>query len=198
MEKEINRWYKKLWETKGSRFIASKRYERIDRFSTITTYIITAYILCVNLLILIPNRPQTLSNDNLSFFSICASIIILVISIYIPSRRYNEIANKFHSCARDINVLYDKVCLWRTNSSNIQEADILKLIEEYNNLLKTYDINHSKLDYSVFKCENSSEYSLKNFFLYKVKIYSLNFINYYLIYLCAITLPILILFLLLK
>lgn len=198
MEKEINRWYKKLWETKGNRFIASKRYERIDRFSSITIYIITAYILCVNLLVLIPNRPTSLSNDNLSFFSICASIIILVISIYIPSRRYNDIANKFHSCARDINVLYDKICLWKVNISNITESDIMQLIVDYNNILKTYDINHSKLDYSIFKCENSSEYTIKYVFLYKTKIYFLNFINYYFIYVCAIILPIVILILLLK
>jgi hypothetical protein len=198
MEKEINRWYKKLWETKGSRFIASKRYERIDRFSSITIYIVTAYILCVNLLILIPNRPKSLSNDNLSFFSICASIIILVISIYIPSRKYNDIAIKFHSCARDINVLYDKVCLWKVNVQNIKESDILQLIKDYNDILKTYEINHSKLDYLIFKCENSSEYFIKHIFWYKIKIYILNFINYYFIYVCAITLPILILILLFK
>ena len=198
MEKEINRWYKKLWETKGNRFIASKRYERIDRFSSITIYIITAYILCVNLLVLIPNRPQSLSNDNLSFFSICASIIILVISIYIPSRRYNDIANKFHSCARDINVLYDKVCLWKVNVLNVKESDILQLINDYNAILNTYDINHSKLDYSIFKCENSSEYTFKFLFFYKVKTYFLNFINYYFIYVCAIILPIIILIQILK
>jgi len=198
MEEEINRWYKKLWETKGSRFIASKRYERIDRFSSITIYIVTAYILCVNLLILIPNRPQSLSNDNLSFFSICASIIILVISIYIPSRKYNDIAIKFHSCARDITILYDKVCLWKVNIPNIKESDVMQLINDYNNILKIYDINHSKLDHSIFKCENSTEYTIKYLFLYKVKIYSLNFINYYFIYICAIILPIIILFFLFK
>ena len=198
MEKEINRWYKKLWETKGSRFIASKRYERIDRLSSISIYIITAYILCVNLLILIPKRPQILSNDNLSFFSICASIIILVISIYIPSRKYNDIAVKFHSCARDINVLYDKVCLWKVNIGNVTESDILQLIDDYNNILKIYNINHSKLDFSIFKCENSSEYTFEYPFLYRSKIYFLNFINYYSIYICAIILPVLILIILFK
>lgn len=198
MEKEINRWYKKLWETKGNRFIASKRYERIDRFSSITIYIVTAYILCVNLLILLPQRPKSLSNDNLSFFSICASIIILVISIYIPSRRYNDIAIKFHSCAREINILYDKVCLWKVDISSIRDSDIMQLIEDYNHILKVYDINHSKLDYSIFKCENSSEYKLKCLFFYKIKIYFFNFMNYYFIYVCAIVLPIVILILLFK
>lgn len=198
MEEEVNRWYKKLWETKGSRFIASKRYERIDRFSSITIYIITAYILCVNLLILIPIRPKFLSNDNLSFFSICASIIILVISVYIPSRKYSIIAEKFHSCARDINVLYDKVCLLKVNVANVKESKISDLITEYNNILKSYDINHSKLDYSIFKCENSNDDIFKISVFYKLRIYSLNFINYYLIYLCAIILPLVILLILLK
>lgn len=198
MEKEIERWYKKLWETKGSRFIAAKRYDRIDRYSNITVHIITAYLLCVNLLVLLPKRPTILSNENISFFSICSSIILLVISLHISSRKYSEISHKFHSCAREINVLYDKVCYWKNNVEKSSKEDIKKLIEEYNLILKNYDINHSKLDYSIFKCENYKEFFKSYPYSLVVRIYTFNFIAYYLLYLASVILPIIIFILLLN
>lgn len=198
MKEELNRWYKKLWETKGSRFIAAKRYDRLDRYSTISIHIISAYILCVNLMVLIPNRPSILSNDNLNFFSICASIILLVVSLHIPSRRYNEISHKFHSCAREINILYDKVCFWKNNPNLVTQNEILQLISDYNQILKNYDLNHSKLDFQIFKIENHSEYYKVYPYLRSLKIYSLNFFTYYSLYFFALLLPILVFIILIK
>lgn len=198
MEKEINRWYKKLWETKGSRFIAAKRYDRLNRYSTISIHIISAYLLCVNLMVLLPNRPAILSNDNLNFFSICASIILLVVSLHIPSRRYNEISHKFHSCAREINVLYDKICFWKNNPDLANTTEILELIDEYNQILKNYDLNHSKLDYQIFKIENRSEY-YRNFPFFRIlKVYGENFFAYYSLYFFSLLLPVLVFVLLIK
>lgn len=198
MEKELDRWYKKLWETKGSRFIAAKRYDRIDRYSNITLHIISAYLLCVNLLVLLPYRPHVLSNENINFFSICASIILLVISLYVPSRKYGDVSHKFHSCARDINILYDKVCYWKNNIEEPSKEDIKKLIEDYNLILKNYDINHSKLDYSIFKYENYKEFYESYPYLLSFKTYTVNFIVYYLLYLISIITPIIIFILLMK
>lgn len=192
MKEELNRWYKKLWETKGSRFIAAKRYDRLNRYSTISIHIISAYLLCVNLMVLLPDRPVILSNENLNFFSICASIILLVISLHIPSRQYNEISHKFHSCAREINVLYDKVCFWKNNPSLVNQSEIFELIEEYNQILKNYDLNHSKLDFQIFKIENHTEYYKKFPFIRSVKIYCLNFLTYYSLYFCSLVMPILV------
>lgn len=198
MKEELDRWYKKLWETKGSRFIAAKRYDRLDRYSTISLHIISAYLLCVNLMVLLPNRPSILSNDNLNFFSICASIILLVVSLHIPSRRYNEISHKFHSCAREINILYDKVCFWKNNLGLVNEADILQLISDYNQILINYDLNHSKWDFQIFKIENRSEYYMKYPFFRSIKVYSVNFFAYYSLYFFALILPILVFIVLMK
>ena len=198
MEKEIERWYKKLWQTKGIRFIAAKRYDRIDRYSNITVHIITAYLLCINLLVLLPNRPTILSNENISFFSICSSIILLVISLHVSSRKYSEISHKFHSCAREINILYDKVCSWKNNVESPNKGDIEKLIEEYNLILKNYDINHSKLDFSIFKLENYNEFFKSYPYISASKIYIYNFIAYYLVYLASVITPIIIFILLMN
>lgn len=194
IERELNRWYKRLWETKGSRFIAAKRFERIDRFSSISLFLVSSYLLCINLLILLPDRPALFSEENITFFTISASIILLVISIYIPSRNYREIANKFHNCARDINVVYDKICLMRCNSTSMTIDDITKVSDEYNHILMKYDINHDKLDYSMFRCNHWEDYKIKAWYIYKPYIFTVFFIRYYIIYVLAIIFPLFILF----
>ncbi|MFM9403723.1 SLATT domain-containing protein [Myroides odoratimimus] len=190
MKEELERWYKKLWETKGSRFISAKRYDRIDRYSSLTINIITAYILCINLLVLLPSRPEILSNDNLSYFSICASIILLVISLIVSSRKYGEISHKFHSCAREITIIYDEICIMRSDLNNTTFEDLKVIMEKYNHLLIKYDINHSSLDYDIFKCLNHKEYKIPQAFLFIGWTYFKNFIYYYLIFFISIILPI--------
>ena len=66
MEDEILRWHKKLWETKGSRFIAAKRFETHEKWSTITISIVSIYIISLNLAILLPNRPEILNSVNIT------------------------------------------------------------------------------------------------------------------------------------
>lgn len=171
METEINRWYKKLWETKGSRFIAAKRYELHEKWSTITISIVSVYIISLNLAILIPNRPKILSPENITFSTICLSILVIVISVILSSRNYKGTANKFHDCGRDITEIYDKVCIWRSNPSIVKNKDFKKLIKEYNALLKKYDINHSQLDFDMFKSNNIDSYEKikhPDFFKFKV------------------------------
>ncbi|WP_371414552.1 SLATT domain-containing protein [Flavobacterium sp. YO12] len=135
-----------------------------------------------------------LSNDNINFFSICASIILLVISLHVPSRKYGDISHKFHSCGRDINILYDKVCYWKNNPETVNHDQIKELIDEYNLILKNYDINHSTLDFSVFKCSNYKDYFEKFPTWFYFKTYVMYFLSYYLLYCVAIIFPIVIFF----
>jgi len=159
MEQEIRRWYKKLWETKGARFIAAKRFETHEKWSTITISIVSVYIICLNLSVLVPNRSKLLSTDNITFSTICLSIFVIVISIILSSRNYKVMANKFHDCGREISEIYDKVCIWKNNPDLVIPEDIFELIKEYNLLLQKYDINHSRLDYEMFIRDNIAEYN---------------------------------------
>lgn len=191
IEIELNRWYKRLWETKGSRFNAAKRFERIDRLSSISLFLVSAYLLCINLLILFPDRPDLLSEVNITYFTISASIVLLVISIYIPSRNYRDIAIKFHNCARDINVVYDKICLMKCNLNSVSTADISSISNEYNSILMKYDINHDKSDYSLFRSNHPVDYNITYWYIYKPYVYVSIFSRYYFIYCLAILFPLL-------
>lgn len=159
MEKEINRWYKKLWETKGSRFNSAKRLELHEKWSTITISIISVYIVSLNLIVLFPisERVEIFNNNNITFSTICLSILILVISLILNSRNYKVRASKFHDCGREINEVYDKVCIWRSTGKKVSESELLNLSKIYYSVLDKYE-NHERLDFLLFKSNNLDAY----------------------------------------
>ncbi|MRX64683.1 SLATT domain-containing protein [Maribacter luteus] len=158
MENELKRWHKKLWETKGSRFIAAKRYEKHEKWSTITISLVSVYIICINLLIFVPNRPRILSDINITLSTITLSIMVIVISIILNNMGYKHLSHRFHDCGREITIIYDKLCLMKIKSENVRAEDIEEISTEYNSVLRKYDINHSTLDYKVFQKNNITEY----------------------------------------
>ncbi|MFI2744258.1 SLATT domain-containing protein [Zhouia sp. PK063] len=158
MEKEISRWYKKLWETKGSRFIAAKRYERHEKWSTITISLVSIYIICINLLVFVPNRPPILSDINITLSTISLSIIVIVVSVILNNMGYKHLSHRFHDCGREITIVYDKLCLLKAESEKARREDLEEITNEYNSILRKYDINHTTLDYEVFQKNNVKDY----------------------------------------
>lgn len=159
MEQEVNRWYKKLWETKGSRFVAARRLELHDKFSTITVSLISVYIISLNLLILIPESKRNiiLSDINITYSTICLSILVLAVSLIIASRNYKMRADKYHECGRRIDKIYDEVCIWKNTSNIPTQYDIAKISEDYLKFLDKYE-NHTHLDYLTFKADRLDQY----------------------------------------
>ena len=187
MEKELDRLDNKYWLTKGARFIAAKRFEWLGILSIWTMSLISIYVISLNLIILFPFGKKMFSEDIISFATICFSILILVMSNIISLRNYDLTANKFHDCAREISIVYDELCKLRTVEGGVKEYQINQLNGKYHEILKKYDFNHSNLDHLLYKVQNleSKEFSMG----FKSKIYVKYFLNYYLIYVVLILLP---------
>lgn len=158
MEEIIGVWYKKLWETKGSRFIAAHRFEMYDRRTTLTISILSVYIIILGLVVLLPNHESFFPDTTNAFVSIGLSAGILVISTIISGRDYRLKSQKYHDCGKAISELYDKIVLWKNFPNDVSKNDIVGLIQDYNYLLDKYDLNHSHNDYLLFKAQNISEY----------------------------------------
>jgi len=158
MENDIDRWYKKLWETKGSRFIAANRLELHEKWSTITINVVTVYIISLNLAIFLPSRHAILTSENITFSTICLSILVLVFSLILSSRNFKMRAERHHECGRRINEIYDKVCLWKSSNEKPTKDELLKITADYYTILDKYE-NHIRLDYLVFMSNNLSEYT---------------------------------------
>jgi hypothetical protein len=171
MELEINRWYKKLWETRGCRFNASKRMEMHDKWSAIAINFVSGYIIILNLFVYLKNRPEILTDELITISTISLSILVMIISVLLSSRDYKLKAHKFHSCGLALSPLYDKVSLWKANIKNVQIVDIEQLIIDYNLIIEKYDLNHDRIDYLLFKSQNISEFAVKYQWLFKCSIW---------------------------
>jgi len=193
MENEINRLYAKFWETKGARFNAAKRIELHDKWSTITISIISVYIISLNLTVLFPDRPAILSNSIITFSTICLSIFVLVISLIISSRNYKSRAEKFHSCGREINKVYDKICIWKNTSEKPSINELSELNNAYYNILDKYE-NHKRIDYLMFMNEHPDDFKkmIKNPVCFSLKVKSMYYLDTVLRYWIFILIPLII------
>ena len=198
MENEIDRWYKRLWETKGSRFNAAKRLELHDKWSTLTVSIISVYIISLNLMVLIPERSEILSEENIAFSTVCFSILVLVVSTILASRSYKLRASKFHDCGREINEIYDELCVWKSTNIKPNKDDLLHIGKKYYSILDKFE-NHGRIDYLTFQADNLKEYknSIKRprvfYIMVKGEFYFNTILQYWIFIL--LPLPLLILFL---
>lgn len=189
MKEEIERLYKNFWITKGSRFIAAKRLEHHDNLSNISITLASVYVIIMNLTIILPVNQQPLSNDLITYTTICLSILILVISLIVSSKNYKMRAKDYHDCGREIKKIYDIVTLWRNSDIIPNQNEIKKIQNKYNNILDKYE-NHKTIDYEMFQSKNLSDFKLKypRYFLVQTKIL---FYKNYLLYIIIILSPLL-------
>jgi|GEM_PF-513859 len=194
MEKEINRWYKKLWETKGARFRAADRLGLHEYWSTITVSLITVYIISINLLVIIPEVERTplLSDTNITYFTICASILMLAVSLIISSQNYRLRIDKYHECGRRIEEIYDRICLWKNSAINPTKYELEKVSVDYLNIIDKYE-NHKPIDYRFFKSDNLGEYRIKCKIWYKIRVKANYYFRTVIVYIIALIIPFLIL-----
>jgi len=203
MEKELNRLYTNLWTTKGSRFIASKRFAKHNKLSNLTITIASVYILALNLIILIPDSNKFLSEEHITYFTICSSILVLALSLVVNSRNYQSLSDKFHDCGREISEVYDTICLLRNSTPSIQQIESIH--SNYQAIIRKYDINQDQLDFDIFRSRNLNEFpefkyptnasNIKhvlvylNRVLFKLKTLIKLLWNQYVIYFCIWLLP---------
>lgn len=150
----------KIWKTKGARFLAHKRLEALNRYSTYSISLNSIYVIILSLLSL--NQFQYLSNyssDKLSLITLFLSILIIVTSIIENSKNYAFNAELQHKCGKELNLIYEKLIQIKDNydTNPIDKATIHNLGIEYQNLIDKYSVNHSTLDYLKFIASNRLE-----------------------------------------
>ena len=160
MEKEIERLIKKIKETKGSRFVAAKRLEDIDSWSSLTINIFSVYIIAVNLLVLVEPRPEFLTGNFITFITVSFSILILVLSNTINAKDYKSKAVEYHNCGTKLSELNDRLSLYTKELISPNIYDIKQISKEYNEIINKSNLNHKTIDFDYyrFKRINDKEY----------------------------------------
>ncbi|TDQ22668.1 SLATT domain-containing protein [Tenacibaculum caenipelagi] len=173
MEDEIKLLNKKIKETKGSRFVAAKRLEDIDTWSSLTINIFSVYIIVVNLLVLIEPRPAFLTGNFITFITVSFSILILVLSNIINARNYKSKSTEYHNCGTQLSVLSDKLYFYINGLTTPNIYDIKNISKDYNVIIQKSNLNHKSIDFDYYRMKriNDEEYNYiknKNWFIFKV------------------------------
>jgi hypothetical protein len=190
MKTVIDRWYKKIWITRGCRFNANERYETHASYSNFTLLLLNIYVLAINLFPLIPNLKKYFPTEDTAIYTIILTVLMLSVGQFVSAKQHLPKAMRFHDCGKELSIIYDEVDLLRNFPEKVEEKDISKIITSYNTIIQKYEDNHKNIDMILFKSINCHEFpyiKYPTFYRYWVKICS--FFQVTFIYWVCILLP---------
>jgi hypothetical protein len=159
MEKILERWYRKVWITRGCRFNANDRYIKHASLSNVTLVLMNIYVLAINLFPLTPGLKDYFPAEDITIYTVILSVLMLSIGQLISSKDYTLKAMMFHDCGKRLSVIYDEIDLLKNASVNIELIDLRKIIKEYNQIIEMYETNHKSIDLQIFKSANIDQFS---------------------------------------
>lgn len=179
----------KVWVTKKIRMDAS---ERMEKKNIQINYFLIYYSACLAIMsFLMVYEPK---GFNLSLFSSMIALALPSANIFQYKAEYSKKSEEYRNCYLALSELENeiKTCLFSEEKVSASKSNEYKM--KYEKILQKY-INHSKIDYLLFKKENKNNNGLSSkekFYLVKIK-----WSNYILSFLLAIA-PVVLIYLKLK
>jgi len=163
METVLDRWYRKVWITRGCRFNANDRYIKHASLSNLTLVLMNIYVLAINLFPLTPGLKDYFPAGDITIYTIILSVLMLSVGQLISSKDYTLKAMAFHDCAKKLSVIYDEIDLLKNSTVSVEVTDLRIIIKEYNQIIEKYETNHKDIDLHLFRSNNHTHFSeIKN------------------------------------
>lgn len=145
----------KIWKTKIARFTASRRMYRNHVASTLSVALLSATIIGLNVISFMPSLKEC--TIFVTAATTILSVFVLVMSLLVSLMRYELKGKNYHECGMELDALYEKILLYKDRheqkdekqgdgENNFQSNDE-SLLNEYNSILKKYNLNHTNFDY---------------------------------------------------
>ena len=129
-----------------ARFTAYRRIKRNRDASKVAEALSSASIIAISLIAL-KEKDIYLSN-NISIFTIILSTFLLVLSQLLLGLNYEKRMENYHSCGNELNRLYRLMNHDLKNlSEEEQKTKELGYINQYQDILAKYNLNHTSFDY---------------------------------------------------
>jgi len=170
-----------MWLTYKTRFNTHARLLLQNTLYSIVTTTLSIFIIVINLLQLLPDL-LIINQAMTTCYTISLSIIILVINIVFVSSDKKREAEKFHSCALEIQEIHREYTM---RNNTLTDNEIKEYINRYNKIFSKYGVNHSTSDY--IKVKITSEGTKIEF----IKFYIQRFFIYYFLLIVLLICPIL-------
>jgi ABC-type transport system involved in cytochrome bd biosynthesis fused ATPase/permease subunit len=168
MHNSLDYLYKTVWTTRGCRFAAHRRLEKLDNISTYAINVLSLTITAISIIALAP--PHILGFLKLpigSILTLVLSVSIFVLSIMFSSKGYKLKAEKMHDCGKELSVLYTNIIMAMDPHVSTSKS-ISELMDSYHAIIAKYD-NHSDLDFKVFQAANPTDFTLSKWDRIKIQ-----------------------------
>ncbi|WP_411825472.1 SLATT domain-containing protein [Luteolibacter sp. AS25] len=158
-EKELNY---KLWTTKGARFVAAKRLEKMDSHSKVALTFVTTYLIILSIVPAFLQQFLTVPEALIGLLAAAFSILILVYSLIESSRDFKFRAHLMHECALNVAEQYNRLRQAKEQEDlAVRNTAINEITREYELILKSAE-NHDPLDFRVFQTQNTDYFSISS------------------------------------
>lgn len=163
-QKFLERFKRRVWITRGSRFNAARRLNNKSYWSIASISFLSVYGISIPIIQTTFN-PLSCPEVNRAYFviSTISSIFILVLSLLEGSKNYQIKADRLYSSAIKLSQVSRKIDLFELKFDEINDESSNELIElsnEYERLIYECQENHDKEDFRLFQIQNRDEFKI--------------------------------------
>ncbi|MBI5409612.1 MAG: SLATT domain-containing protein [Nitrospirae bacterium] len=159
----MNELSNKIWITRKSRIYAEKRLLHNEKISNILIIWFSLFLVFLSI------KSFKVNNYSIDIFLLCASIAILVSSVFLYSQKFSERAMQIRQCYIKLDELASRAMRAEENKDIVS---IEKIHNEYSDVLLNVE-NHIDYDYLCFRFSKRNDAGLEPPFKWQEKV------NYY-------------------
>ena len=145
----------KTWITMKARFTAAERMNKFYNYSNICISLSSAIIVCLGVVAFLP--PNEALEQKISIVTFFESITILVISLLSTQAKFDKKGEIYHACACELTEYNDVLKLYIDQNKILNFEEKKSLVQEYNSIIKKYNLNHSTVDYYRARIVNENK-----------------------------------------
>lgn len=149
-QKHAERYLKKIWISKGCRFIAHRRLKARNHASQLVVSFFSVAVIAASVAILIVSPEQKKLSDLVTVLAINASVFILVLSNLEFAKNYSVDAERMLRGAQVLSKIHDELEL-SIKTTFINQEELEKFVNRYNRVLLDFEANHEDIDYLYFQ-----------------------------------------------
>lgn len=197
-EKYLDKYLHSMLITIGVSFVIGNRLKRKAKISNWTISLLSLFVIIIGILPLIFSLSD-FQNKLLLAVSIFLSIFILILNNSEAGNNYERRSENFLIRARSLQKIYYNL-EYLINFDKINEYEFNRIKTEYNDIIKMFPEDPSKLDFQFYRTQNhrkfhsSKEKSKAELISEKIKYSCLYFTNLYLVPTLMLLIPIILVF----
>ncbi|MBB5693521.1 SLATT domain-containing protein [Muricoccus pecuniae] len=152
--------YKKMWTTRGSRFVARSRYRVMNTLSVSSISALSVFLIAISVAAIVFQQSLTgLGQNLLNVFGVIASVGILAFSLIEGLRNHLGNSERMNESALSIGRLYEEFGVGYRSGRN-EENEVRDYVRRYSEILEKYPLNHSSVDYMKFRADHAADFGL--------------------------------------